>query len=70
MTTVCSLCLGKGLIPEENPPRKDTRYHRCACQAGAPDAPEKIVAEFEDIFGRLTATERRWLTRRIAGQEV
>jgi hypothetical protein len=29
----------------------------------------KIVAEFEGIFGKLTATERRWLTRRIAGQE-
>jgi hypothetical protein len=31
---------------------------------------EPIVAEFEGIFGKLTATERRWLTRRIAGQEV
>ena len=31
---------------------------------------DKIVAEFESIFGNLTATERRWLTRRIAGQEV
>jgi hypothetical protein len=27
----------------------------------------KIVAEFEGIFGKLTATERRWLTHRIAG---
>ena len=34
------------------------------------DAADKIVAEFEGIFGKLTATERRWLTRRIAGQEV
>lgn len=30
----------------------------------------KIVAEFEGIFGNLTATERRWLMRRIAGLEV
>lgn len=30
----------------------------------------QIVAEFESIFGKLTATERRWLIRRIAGQEV
>lgn len=34
------------------------------------DNATKIVAEFESIFGHLTATERRWLTRRIAGQEV
>lgn len=33
-------------------------------------AADKIVAEFEGIFGALTATERRWLTRRIAGLEV
>lgn len=26
----------------------------------------KIVAEFERMFGKLTATEREWLTRRIA----
>lgn len=31
---------------------------------------DQIVAEFEGIFGKLTATERRWLIRRIAGQEV
>lgn len=31
---------------------------------------EKIVGEFESIFGQITATERRWLTRRISGQEV
>jgi hypothetical protein len=31
---------------------------------------EKIVAEFESIFGSITATERRWLTRRFSGQEV
>ena len=30
----------------------------------------QIVAEFESIFGQLTATERRWLIRRMAGQEV
>jgi hypothetical protein len=27
---------------------------------------QKIVAEFESIFGKLTATERYWLTRQIA----
>lgn len=27
---------------------------------------KKIVAEFEDIFGRLSATERDWLTRTIS----
>lgn len=31
---------------------------------------EKAVAEFEDMFGKITATERRWLLRRLAGQEV
>jgi|SRR3989304_5782438 len=31
---------------------------------------EKAVAEFEGIFGKITATERRWLVRRLAGQEV
>lgn len=29
-----------------------------------------VVSEFEGIFGHLTATERRWLTRRIDGLEV
>lgn len=32
--------------------------------------PEKIVSEFESIFGQLTATERRWLTHRIAGHPL
>ena len=27
----------------------------------------KIIADFESIFGKLPATERRWLTRRMAG---
>ena len=27
---------------------------------------QKIVAEFEEMFGDLTATERDWLARRIA----
>lgn len=31
---------------------------------------ETIVSEFEGIFGQIKATERRWLTRRIAGLEV
>jgi hypothetical protein len=30
---------------------------------------DKIVAEFERIFGKITATERYWLTRHISGQE-
>jgi hypothetical protein len=32
-----------------------------------PDA-KKIITEFEDIFGKITATERHWLTRRICGE--
>lgn len=31
--------------------------------------PNKVISEFESIFGRLTATERRWLTQRMTGQE-
>lgn len=31
---------------------------------------ESVVAEFENIFGKITATERRWLVRRLAGHEV
>ena len=31
---------------------------------------EKVISEFEDVFGKLTATERRWLVRRLSGQEV
>jgi hypothetical protein len=31
---------------------------------------ENIMAEFEDIFGKLPATERNWLIRRIADGPV
>lgn len=34
---------------------------------GTPEA-TTIVSEFEAIFGKLTATERRWLTLTLAGQ--
>lgn len=41
--TVCSLCLGTGKVFHENPPRKDTPYSRCHCQAAPRPAPEGEV---------------------------
>lgn len=32
----CELCLGTGYVAEENPPRKDTHHHLCACHRLGP----------------------------------
>lgn len=48
----------------------DEMDHQAKYQSATAPRGEAIVAEFEGIFGRLTATERRWLTRRIDGWEV
>lgn len=32
--------------------------------------PLEIVREFEDMFGQLTLTERKWLVERIAASQV
>jgi hypothetical protein len=32
--------------------------------------PGQILAEFEDLFGKLTATERKWLIDRIKESNI
>ena len=32
--------------------------------------PTEIIADFEQMFGRLTATERTWLRDRIADSQI
>lgn len=34
------------------------------------DTPEKIISEYEEIFGRLHLTERSWLLRRFSQSTI
>lgn len=59
-----------GPIPGCSSDRIARELRQAAAALGVAPAAEAVVAEFEAIFGALTATERRWLTCRIAGQEA
>lgn len=30
-SAICPLCLNRGAVPEDEPPRKNTRWHPCSC---------------------------------------
>lgn len=57
--TVCSLCLGTGKVYHENPPRKDTAYSRCHCQASTQPAAIP-TSPADEIIGQIEARFPDW----------